>query len=75
MIDKSANRPSPLAAAIQVEIKRNYKLIQQYLDLPEGVGAFGATAIQHDLDYAHEALAEDDILKILKAYHALKTNA
>jgi len=57
---------------IQVEIKRNQELLQLYKEIPTGL--FGATMIQADIDSAIKALAEGDIIEILKAYERLKNN-
>lgn len=58
---------------IQVQIKRNQKLVQQYIAIgPEA--KFGVMMIQRDIDAAVKALAEGDIVAILRAYEALRNN-
>lgn len=59
---------------ILVELKRNRELLQVYKGLPDGVGTFGATMIEMDIDTAERALAENDVVKILTAYEKLKGN-
>lgn len=59
---------------ILVELKRNRELLQIYKELPDGVGTFGATMIEMDIDTAERALAEGDVMKILAAYEKLKGN-
>lgn len=58
---------------IQDEIKRNYELLQAYRDIGHQ-GQFGAAMIQADLDAAHQALKDDDVVQILIAYDKLKGN-
>jgi len=65
---------SSVGIELQNEIKRNYELLAMYKSLSNGVGGFGAAMIQGDLDFAHDALKEDDIVKILQAYVKLKGN-
>lgn len=60
--------------AIQDEIKRNYELLAIYKSLPDGAGMIGASFIQADLDFAHQALKDDNVVNILQAYEKLKGN-
>lgn len=64
---------SSVGAAIQDEIKRNYKLLSVFKEIGSG-GAIGAALIQQDLDFAHEALKKNNVLEILQAYEKLKAN-
>jgi len=62
-----------VGTAIHDEIKRNYQLLESYHGIgPAGV--FGATMIQADLDAAHKALQDDDVIEILRVYERLKGN-
>lgn len=65
---------SSVAEDILVELKRNRELLKVYHALPDGAGMFGATMISQDIDLAEEALAENDVVKILQAYEKLKGN-
>ena len=65
---------STVGEEILVELKRNRELLKVYQDLPDGVGTFGATMINADIDFAEKALAEDDVIKVLQAYEKLKGN-
>ena len=59
--------------AIQDEIKRNYQLLELYKSIGPA-GTFGAAAISADLDEAHTALKNGDVIQILYAYTRLKDN-
>lgn len=63
---------SSVAEQIQVEIKRNQELKKIYDDVPAGF--IGASLIQQDIDDAVKALAEGDVIAILRAYEKLKNN-
>jgi hypothetical protein len=65
---------SSVGEEILVELKRNRELLKVYIDLPNGVGIFGATMISNDIDTAEKALAEGDVVAILQAYEKLKGN-
>lgn len=64
---------SSIGEAIQDEIKRNYELLAQYKAIGPA-GFFGETMIRADLDAAHLALKEDNVIKIVQAYEKLKGN-
>ena len=65
---------SSVGEQILVELKRNRDLLDVYKGLPDGVGMFGATMINADIDFAEKALAENDVIAILQAYEKLKGN-
>lgn len=65
---------SSVGEEIVVELKRNRELVKVYQDLPGGVGLIGASLINQDIDFAEQALAEGDVIKILQAYEKLKGN-
>ena len=52
---------SSVAEEILKELKRNRELLEVYQDLPDGVGTFGAAMINQDIDFAEEALAENNV--------------
>lgn len=58
---------------IQVQIKRNQELVQQYIAIGP-TGKFGVMMIQRDIDAAVKALAEGDCVAIVRTYEALKNN-
>ena len=61
-----------IADALAKEIKRNQELLEAYRDIP--TGAFGATMIKADIDFAVDALASGDVIEILKAYARMVNN-
>ena len=63
-----------LVAALASEIKRNQELVDQYKELPNGAGMFGATMIQQDIARAIAAMESGDIESMLTAYNAMKDN-
>lgn len=62
-----------LIEGIQQELKRNQELLEEYKKIP--TGAFGAMMIQADIDRAEKAIADDDIVEMVKAYEALKESS
>ena len=62
-----------VGTAIQDEIKRNYELLALYKSIGPA-GTFGAAMISADLDAAHAALKNNDVIEILQAYERLKDN-
>lgn len=61
-----------LAEALRDEIKRNERLLSMYKEIP--TGAFGCIVIQTALDAAHDAIAKDDVVEMLRCYQSLKSN-
>lgn len=61
-----------LAEGLQKEIKRNYHLLEIYKQIP--AGQFAAKMIEVDLDKAHRAIADDDIIQQMRSYETLKNN-
>jgi len=61
-----------LAEGLQQEIARNYQLLETYKQIP--AGHVGATLIQIDLNKAHKAIANDDIIEQMRIYDILKNN-
>ena len=65
---------STLGDVLPEEIKRNRELLEQYKEI--GVaGGFGAAMIEEDIDRAVNALASGDVVRMLKAYEAMKNNS
>lgn len=63
-----------LGDAIQDEIKRVRELVVQYNDpILNGAGRFASFMMEQSLDKAVKALAEGDVIEILRAYEDLKT--
>lgn len=60
-----------LGDALPAEIKRCQALLPHY-DAIGPVGAFGKAMIQADIDAAIKAMAEGDVVAMLRAYNALK---
>lgn len=60
-----------LGDALPREIKRAQQLIVDYRALGP-VGSFGAMMIQQDIDAAIKALAEGDVVAMIRAYNELK---
>lgn len=52
------------------EMNRCRELLKEYEKIPEGV--FGAAMIKQDIKNAEEAITENDVVKMLTAYQALK---
>lgn len=52
------------------EMNRCRELLKEYEAIPEGV--FGAAMIKQDIKNAEEAITENDVVKMLTAYQALK---
>jgi len=65
---------SSVGIEIQNEIKRNYELLDQYKSIGPMRSSGANLLITADLDFAHEALKENDVVKILQAYERLKGN-
>jgi hypothetical protein len=62
-----------LATALPKEMARvRDELLPVYDALPDGVGRFAATMIRADLDRATKALAEGDVVEMLRVYETLK---
>ena len=59
-----------LAEGLQYEIKRNYELLEIYKKIP--AGQFAAIMIREDLDVAHKAIAEGDVIEQMRVYESLK---
>jgi hypothetical protein len=55
------------------EIERCSKLVELYKELPQGVGTFGSTMIQQDINNAKKAIQSGDITEMAKAYKALES--
>jgi hypothetical protein len=47
-------------------------LLPLYVGLPGGVGKFAATMMRADLDRATRALAEGDLVTMIRVYESLK---
>ena len=64
---------SSVGEDIQNEIRRvRDVLIPMYLELPKNAGAFGAAMMRQALDRATKALAEGDVVAIVRSYAELK---
>jgi hypothetical protein len=63
-----------LGEELPIEIKRNQELKSVYDGLPGGVGSFGSMMIQNDIDAAIKALADGDVIEMMKVYEKLKNN-
>lgn len=63
-----------LGEALPLECSRNERLLVEYARLPDDAGAFAIEAIQADLDLAHTAIAESDVVKMLVAWDRLRGN-
>lgn len=57
---------------IQVEIKRVRDTVLPFYDELGPVGVYGATRIREELDAATKALAEGNVIQVLRSYEALK---
>ena len=64
--------PANLAEALADEIHRNGELLEAYKQIPSG--GFGAAAITMDIRNAVSALADGDVIQMLRAYSAMKNN-
>jgi hypothetical protein len=60
-----------LGTALPKEIRRCQNLLLEYAALGP-VGAFGYAMISRDIIAAHKAMAEGDVVAMLRAYEALK---
>jgi len=58
---------------LQIEIKRNKELIQQYLEIGNAVN-FRIMMIQADIDVAEKTIREGDTVSMVKIYPRLKAN-
>ncbi len=63
---------SSVGSEFPIEMRRVRHLKEQYRDLPEGAGAYGALTLEHVLQRAEEAQASGDIIRILQAFTELK---
>ncbi len=63
--------PTSLAEALPKEIERCMELCEQYNAIGPA-GLFGYTMIRLDITAALKAMAEQDVVAMLKAYEALK---
>ena len=54
------------------EMNRVRDLITEYKKLPDGVGMIGAMLMEHDIQVAEEAIKESDVVKMIRAFEALK---
>lgn len=62
-----------LGTALPKEMARvRDHVLPHYDELPGGVGRFGAMMIRADLDRATKALAEGDVVEMLRVYETLK---
>ena len=61
-----------LADALTREIGRNKELLEAYQGIPTGM--FGAAFISADLKEAEAAVANQDVVAMLRAYTKLKEN-
>lgn len=60
-----------LAEALPQEIERCQELLTAYKEIGPP-GRFGATMIQNDIKEAIDSLASGDVVRMLRAYEALK---
>lgn len=63
---------SNVAEALEEEIARNRKLLELYKTIP--TGAFGAMMIEKSISEAVDALASQDVVRIVTAYESIKNN-
>lgn len=68
----SKTPPRNLMDAIFEEMNRVRKLIKEYEQLPNGVGAIGAQLLQNNINQAERAIRSGDVLDMLREYEALK---
>lgn len=61
-----------LPGALAREQRRVRELRDVYLQLPDGVGVFGAQVLAEALTAAEQAMASGDVLEILRAYERLR---
>lgn len=61
-----------LIQALIREMSRAREVLKLYEEIPQGAGAFGAAMIKMEIKNAEEALATNDVVKIIAAYTALK---
>ncbi|MBI1383025.1 MAG: hypothetical protein GC161_18295 [Planctomycetaceae bacterium] len=66
-----AEQPSNLAEALPLEQSRVRDLLEVYESLGS-TGAFGATQLRAALDEAEQASASGDVVRMIRAYAALK---
>lgn len=59
-----------LGDALPAEMARVRELLPYYDEIPTGI--FAATMMRADLDAAAKALAEGDIVEMIRAYQSLK---
>ncbi len=64
--------PNNLPGAMEKEIQRNRELVDVYKTIP--TGGFGAAMIDRDIREGIASLASGDVIRILRAYEALKGN-
>ena len=64
--------PSNLADAFPREQRRCRKLLQVYRELPGVVGAFAAMMLERDLTEAEQAAMSGDLVRMIRAYGALR---
>lgn len=61
-----------LREALLDEMNRVRELISEHKALPNNVGMFGVILMQIEIGRAEDSIANDDLLKMLKAYENLK---
>lgn len=64
---------SSLGVALPEEIKRNVELVVEYARIGPN-GRIGERLILNDINNALDAIAEQDVVKMLQCYEALKGN-
>jgi len=61
-----------LMDALLQELNRNRELVRLYRDFPEGTYAAGM--IEQDIKSGERAIADNDVVRMLRSYERLKEN-
>lgn len=63
-----------LMSGLLDEIDRNKELLKLYEELPDNAGGLAVTFLKLDLLNARKAIEENDVVKMLQVFQALKGN-
>lgn len=61
-----------LISGLDEQLKRNRELLKLYEEIP--AGAFGAAMIRKDIEAGEKALADGDVVAMLRAFKALEAS-
>lgn len=61
---------SNLISGLHKQLERNRELLKLYEEIP--TGAFGAAMIKKDIEAGEKALADGDVVAMLRAFKALE---